>query len=74
MRKTAIPQAQPECEIIPIYFEVDDKVVSIVESDGSRTPIFPSERIGGMNTSAGRLRTAIITVMEDMEPEDNGIC
>jgi len=73
MRKTAIPKAQPECEIIPVYFEVDKDVVAVVESDGSRTPIFPSERIGGMGTNAGRLRTAIITVMSDLEPRRHGV-
>jgi hypothetical protein len=64
-------------EVIPIYFEVGPKFVSVVESDGSRTPIFPSVRIGGFpvpfedHRLAGRLRTAIITVMSDMEREDD---
>lgn len=69
----------PRGEIIPIDFEVGPKFVSVVESDGSRTAIFPSVRIGGFpvpfedHRLAGRLRTAIITVMSDMEQEDDDV-
>lgn len=78
MRKTAIPQAQPECEIVPIYFEVDDKVVAIILENGDRYPLFPSEQITGEDSTFPTLRESlqqtIATIMEDMEPEDNGVC
>ena len=80
------PNPRPQCLPRPtlrgrsrvnlrLELEIDDEVVSVIESDGSRTPIFPSERVGGRaGASAGRLRTAIITVMQDLEPLDNGVC
>ena len=78
MLKTVIPKAQPECEIVPIYFEVDDDVVSVILESGDRYPLFPSEHITGESvfpTLRESLQQTIATIMkEDMEPEDNGIC
>ena len=88
MHKVAVPTAQPECEIVPIYFEVDDRVVSVIDGKLNRIAIFPSEQIGGLpaqhaaigrrpiepTSLVDRLREAIIVEMSDMEPEDNGVC
>lgn len=74
-RKSVAPIAEPECEIVPIYFEVDDDVVAIVLENGDRYPLFPSECITGESvfpTLREALQQTIATVMEDMEPEDNG--
>jgi len=71
-----------------VAFEVDNEVVSIVDHEFNRIALFPSERIGGLpaqHAAIGgmpigpehlpdRLREAIITVMSDMEGEDNGVC
>ena len=58
----------PECEIVTVGFEVDDKVVSLIAVDGTRIPLFPSDRIGGLSKAcAGNLRSAIVTVMQDLE-------
>jgi hypothetical protein len=64
-------------EIVPIYFEVDEKVVSIVLEDGTRAPLFPSERITGPSvfpTVRENLQQTIATIMEDMGAGDNGVC
>ena len=87
MHKAGVPQAQAECEIVSVYFEIDDEVVSVIDGELNRIPIFPSHRIGGLPSQhsrvgdmpasskglVGRLREAIITVMSDLEAEDNGI-
>ncbi|KKK65095.1 hypothetical protein LCGC14_2977560, partial [marine sediment metagenome] len=81
--KTQRPVAKPECEVVTVHFEVDNEVVSVIDNEFNRIAIFPSERIGGLvgfenpfspERLAERLRSAIITVMSDLEPEDNGIC
>jgi len=78
----------PECEVVMVAFEVDNEVVSIIDDEFNRTELFPSERIGGLpeqhaaiggmpigpHRLSERLREAIITVMSDMEQEDNGVC
>ncbi len=86
--KTYRPLATtPECEVVMVAFEVDSETVSIIDGKFNRTALFPSERIGGLAALhaaiAGmpfstarlvdRLREAIITVMSDMEQEDNGV-
>ena len=81
--RAAKPIANPECEVVTVHFEVDNEVVSIIDNEFNRIAIFPSERIGGLigfenpfspERLAERLRSAIVTVMSDLEPEDNGIC
>lgn len=76
--KAQRPIAKPECEIVPIYFEVDDDVVAVILENGDRYPLFPSEHItkdSAFPTLREALQQTIATIMkEDMEPEDNGIC
>ncbi len=86
--KTQRPVAKPECEVVTVHFEVDNETVSIIDNEFNRTALFPSERIGGLSAPhsafgsvpigpeslVDRLRSAIITMMSDLEPEDNGIC
>ena len=81
--KAQRPIAKPECEVVTVHFEVDNEVVSVIDNEFNRIAIFPSERIGGLvgfenpfspERLAERLRSAIVTVMSDLEPEDNGIC
>ena len=86
------PIARPECEVIPIYFEVDAEVVAVIDGEGNRISLFPSHWIGGFPARRSRLgggpssstskklagvaeslRSAIITMMADLETEDNGI-
>lgn len=63
-------------EEIQISFEVDDEVVSIVLENGDRYPLFPSDRITGRSvfpTVRESLQQCIATIMEDLDPEDNGV-
>ncbi len=86
--KTYRPLATtPECEVVMVAFEIDNEVVSIIDGKFNRIALFPSERIGGLpaqhaaiggmpigpTSLVDRLREAIITVMSDMEQEDNGV-
>ncbi len=68
-RITTRPLPRPECEIITVDFEVDDKVVSLIDLQGTRIPLFPSGRINGPGsvfTLDESLRQTIITIMQDL--------
>jgi len=69
------PKADPSHTAVSVRFEVDSSLVYLIEADGNRIPLFESGRV--LRTPSGldyQLRQAIITVMQDLEPADNGVC
>ena len=51
-------------EVVQLAFEVDEENVSVINREGDRIPLFPSDRLSPFDLSES-LRQAIITLMQD---------